>query len=170
MTIPPEVCSGESSARPSGHPIHSPVLRAITTAVRGVLLRLGLKQHTRLDTAALGRAGEAHAVKTLKAAGYTILDRNVQLPMGEVDIVARDPDQRTIVLVEVKCRVLSEGAHPPPEAQVNARKRRVLVATLRYLTAANNWQARPKRIDVIAIDWGRQGAIATRHYQNAVKA
>lgn len=146
------------------------MLRALNTTLHWVLLRLGFKQYTRLDTAALGRAGEAHAAKTLKSAGYTILDRNVRLPMGEVDIVAQDPDQRTIVIVEVKCRVLGEGAHPPPEAQINARKRRVLIATLRYLTTANNWQSRPKRIDVIAVDWGHKGPIATRHYHNAVRA
>ncbi len=155
---------------PSSDLIHSAVLRALAITLRSTLVRLGLRPHTRLDTAALGRAGEAHAVKTLKRAGYTILDRNVRLPMGEVDIVAQDPDDRTIVIVEVKCRVLGEGDHPPPEAQINARKRRVLIATLRYLTTANNWQSRPKRIDVIAVDWGHKGPVATRHYQNAVRA
>lgn len=117
----------------------------------------------------LGAQGESHAVKHLKAKGYRILDRNVVLPPGEADIVAEAPDGRTIVLVEVKCRVLGETAHPPPEAQVHEHKRRKLRALLKYLVAANRWEGRARRIDVVAIDWGERGPRAVRHYVDAVR-
>lgn len=143
-------------------------VRQFAAKVAGAVgLRTG--RPARGSTKWLGNQGEAHAVKHLKARGYRILDRNVVVPPGEADIVAEAPDGRTIVLVEVKCRVLGDGTHPPPEAQVHEHKRRTLRAVLRYLVAANRWEARARRIDVVAIDWGERGACAVRHYEDAVR-
>lgn len=144
--------------------------------LRRVLWILGLHRSPGVgSSAALGRAGERHAVKYLRRAGYRILDRNVTLPMGEADIVAEAPPEpsaggaRAIVVVEVKCRVLGDSAHPPPEAQVHPAKRRKLLAILRYLSKANHWEGRPRRVDIIAIDWGPRGARTLRHFVGAVR-
>ena len=50
----------------------------------------------------VGRRGENIAVTFLQEKGYTIIDRNVRMKAGEIDIVVRDGLQ--IVFVEVKTR------------------------------------------------------------------
>jgi putative endonuclease len=117
---------------------------------------------------ALGERGERAAADHLRAAGFTILWTNVVLPMGEVDIVARDPDGKTIVLVEVKARVPLPGMRPP-EAQVNHAKRDKLRAMLAYLSKANNWTGVPRRIDVIGVDLPVQGEPVIRHHIGEVR-
>jgi putative endonuclease len=126
-------------------------------------------------TRRLGRAGERLAARTLRKAGYRILGRNLRVPMGEADLLCLAPDRRTIVLVEVKTRILAEPSGnpdyvaPPPEASVHADKRAKLRLILRHLARANRWHDRPCRIDVVAIDWPADGSRPeVRHHVNAV--
>ncbi len=125
-------------------------------------------------TRRLGRAGERLAAKTLRRAGYRVLGRNLHVPMGEADLLCLAPDRRTIVLVEVKTRIASDGSSPfvapPPEAAVHAEKRDKLRRILRHLVAANRWHDRPCRIDVVAIDWPAGGGKPNvRHHADAVR-
>src|SRR5690348_6271287 len=53
-------------------------------------------------SAALGRYGEALAVRYLREQGMEVVDRNWRCEIGEVDIVARDGD--CLVICEVKTR------------------------------------------------------------------
>jgi len=99
---------------------------------------------------ARGRAGEDAAVALLEERGYRIVARNVHLPGGEIDVIARDGD--VVVFVEVKARATATfgGALHA----VDGRKRK----TLRAL--ANDWLqiAAPRaraRFDVVAFDRGR---------------
>jgi putative endonuclease len=103
-----------------------------------------------VNRAQRGRAGEDAAAALLKAHGYRIVGRNVRLPGGEVDIIARDGD--TVVFVEVKAR--ASAAYGSAVRAVDARKR----ATLRAL--ASDWLqiAAPRakaRFDVVTFDEGR---------------
>lgn len=112
-------------------------------------------------------------MKHLRRGGYRIIGRNLRVPMGEADVLCIAPDRRTVVLVEVKTRepAIGEGPtlHRPPEASVHAEKRAKLRAILRHLVRANRWRNRPCRIDVVAIDWPRDGAEPViRHHINAV--
>jgi putative endonuclease len=124
--------------------------------------------------AELGKRGERLAARTLKKAGYRILGRNVRLRVGEADLVCLAPDRTTIVVVEVKTRGRGEGLSAmgqaiAPEASVHAAKRRKLVAVSRALARANGWEARCIRIDVVAIEWPRDGSPPViRHHQGAV--
>lgn len=125
----------------------------------------------RRSTRHLGRAGEAVAARALRRAGFRIIGRNLHVPMGEADILAIDPDRQTVVLVEVKTREIAAGADAaflPPEAAITADKRQKLRAILAHLRRANNWHARPVRIDVIAIDWTAAAKPVVRHHVNAV--
>jgi putative endonuclease len=137
--------------------------------LRGLLERLGL-----VKRGAVGARGEDAAAAFLKRAGYAILDRNVRVPMGEADIVARDEKAGgTIVLVEVKTRVV-DPARPQPkaESQVGAFKRRKLLAILSHLVKANGWQRVKKRIDIVAVEYSAadmDAAPTVRHLVNAVK-
>jgi putative endonuclease len=103
-----------------------------------------------VNRAQRGRAGEDAAAALLEAHGYRIVGRNVRLPGGEIDIIARDGE--TVVFVEVKAR--AGGSFGSAVAAVDARKR----ATLRAL--ATDWLqiAAPRaraRFDVVTFDRGR---------------
>jgi len=103
-----------------------------------------------VNRAQRGRAGEDAAVQLLEAHGYRIVARNVRLPGGEIDVIARDGD--TIVFVEVKAR--ASTSFGSAVRAVDARKR----ATLR--ACASDWLqiAAPRasaRFDVVTFDRGR---------------
>jgi putative endonuclease len=103
-----------------------------------------------VNRAARGRAGEDAAAALLEAHGYRIVGRNVRLPGGEIDIIARDGD--TVVFVEVKAR--ASASYGSAVGAVDARKR----ATLRAV--ASDWLqvAAPRahaRFDVVTFDQGR---------------
>lgn len=124
--------------------------------------------------AELGRRGERLAARTFTKAGYRILGRNVRLRVGEADLVCLAPDRTTIVIVEVKTRGRGEGLSAmgqtmPPEASVHAAKRRKLLAVSKALARANGWESRCIRIDVVAIEWPRDGSRPViRHHPGAV--
>jgi putative endonuclease len=86
----------------------------------------------------------------LETHGYRIVARNVRLPGGEIDVIARDGN--TIVFVEVKTR--ASTSYGGAVSAVDARKR----ATLRALAADWLQIAAPRataRFDVVTIDRGR---------------
>jgi len=121
-----------------------------------------------LRAAPLGVRGERYAASFLKRAGYRIVARNLRIGPGEADLVAVAPDRRTVVVVEVKTRLMGAG-HPEPERSITARKRATLVGVARAVVARGGWRDRPIRIDVVAIDWpAGRGEPALRHYPNAV--
>jgi len=96
---------------------------------------------------ALGRVGEDAAVRLLEESGYAVIARNVRLPGGEIDVIARERD--TIVFVEVKAR--ASFRYGSAIGAVDARKRRTLraVAADWLQIAAPNARA---RFDVVTID------------------
>jgi putative endonuclease len=115
----------------------------------------------------LGERGEDAAARYLKRKGYRILARHLDLPLGELDIIA--VDGRTIVFVEVKTRTTCGAGHPA-EA-IDARKqRRMTQAALSYLKR-NGLLQYAARFDVVAITWpetARRPAI--EHYESAFSA
>lgn len=94
----------------------------------------------------LGIAGENVAQKALEDRGYKVVDRNVRLRSGELDMVAFDGDE--LVVVEVRTR--SVGKMAPPETTVGPRKLRKLVRTGRWYVLNKGWEG-PWRIDVVAV-------------------
>jgi putative endonuclease len=103
-----------------------------------------------VNRSARGREAEAAAAALLERSGYRIIARNVRLPGGEIDIIARDG--ATIAFVEVKAR--TRGTFGSAVAAVDARKR----ATLRALAADWLQIAAPRaqaRFDVVTFDAGR---------------
>lgn len=155
MSRPPD-----NAGRPAG------AARAVRVGPAGGLLAWAARLLRRPRT--LGERGERHAAGHLRRAGYRILARNLRIGSGEADLVALAPDRRTIVVVEVKTRVVGR-THPAPERSITAHKRAKLLGVARAVAARGRWQDRPIRIDVIAIDWpvGR-GLPSLRHYPNAV--
>src|SRR5262245_12309435 len=102
----------------------------------------------------LGERGEDFAARYLKRLGYQIVGRQVDLHVGELDIVAVDGgtnNGRTIVFVEVKPRA-SDAAGLPSEAIDELRQQRMTRAALAYLKSHGLLEYRA-RFDVIAITW-----------------
>ncbi len=86
-------------------------------------------------------------MRLLEQAGYAVLARNVRLPGGEIDVIARERD--VIVFVEVKAR--GSRRFGSALAAVDARKRR----TLRALAADWLQIAAPgahARFDVVTVE------------------
>lgn len=117
-----------------------------------------------------GGAGERHACRHLRRAGYRVLGRNLRNRFGEVDILAEAPDRNTIVVVEVKA-TRATGGDPPPEVHVNTAKQRRLVALACQLARARRFTERPIRFDVIGVQLQPDGADAiVRHHPGAFES
>jgi putative endonuclease len=100
--------------------------------------------------------GESAAAKLLRSKSFKVIARNVQVPMGEADLVCRDPDGCTMVIVEVKTRLRRASAPEKsntilPEASVTAHKRRKLRQIARWLVKTNGWER--VRIDVVSVEY-----------------
>lgn len=112
-----------------------------------------------------GMRGERAAAKFLKQNRFKILGRNLHTQSGEVDILAMAPDQKTVVVVEVKSSGRQDGI--PPEVRVNADKKRRLIALAAQLQRRYNLQHRPWRFDVISVRFSATKPPVIRHYPAA---
>ena len=110
----------------------------------------------------LGRRGEDRAADLYRSRGAEIIDRNVYYPVGELDLIAREPDG-TIVFVEVKTRK-DESFAAAREFVTPAKQERVRKTAMLWLQQ-NDVDLQP-RFDVIEIvGQGRRQTI--RHMENA---
>lgn len=103
-----------------------------------------------MNTSAKGRIGEARAARFLESAGYTVLERNLRIPGGEIDLVCRDG----LILVFVEVKVRNGNTFGTALTAVDARKRN----RLRRLAADYAQIVAPKahvRFDVVAMDGDR---------------
>ncbi len=115
----------------------------------------------------LGERGEDFAARYLKRLGYHIVGRQVDLRVGELDIVA--VDGRTVVFVEVKTRT-STAAGSPAEAVDDERQLRMTRAALAYLKSHGLLEY-SARFDVVALIWPEGARTPTvEHIQNAFPA
>ena len=109
-------------------------------------------------TGVLGRWGEDQAALHVAQLGWTILDRNWRCPVGELDLVGRQPDG-TIVFIEVKTRS-GRGYGDPLEAVTVAKVRKLHELALWWLRE-RNVSARRVRIDAIGLVRDRDGVDLT---------
>lgn len=101
-----------------------------------------------------GQVAERFAADHLRRLGYKILETNVRVPGGELDIVAEQ--KGTLVFVEVRARRVSQFG-TAVETVGFSKRRRVAQAAQGYLQARAVDPARPSRIDVVAIQLDRTG-------------
>jgi len=88
---------------------------------------------------AIGMRAETIAADALQRAGLTVIERNVRLPEGEIDLVCRERD--CWVFVEVKCRRPAWG--DAPAAAVSWHKqRRIIRLAQRYMKSKGLRDAR----------------------------
>lgn len=112
-----------------------------------------------------GDLGEEVATNYLTSKGYLILERNFRCKGGEVDIIARDPRDKSLVFIEVKARTnLVFGV---PQLAVNHFKQRQnSKAALTWLSKKNLFD-NDARFDVIAILLHTDGQHVIDHIINA---
>ena len=116
----------------------------------------------------LGRRAETLVAERLEQAGWRIVDRNVRLPSGELDIVALDGG--TLVFVEVKAG--RAGATVGPELPAHAVGRR---KQLKLRRLAREWIAEGRgpsgvagyRFDVVGVRFGPDGLADIDHIRHA---
>lgn len=94
-----------------------------------------------------GARGEAMAVTHLERKGYAIIERNVRMRRGEIDIVARQGGD--LVFIEVKARG-GAGYGDPAEAVTPAKSRSIARAAREYLYA-NLLSGENVRCDVVTV-------------------
>ncbi len=111
----------------------------------------------------LGKKAEAMAARFLKKRGYRILERNLQLRLGEIDILARVGD--TLIIVEVKSA--GEGSDfGPPVLRVDERKQRKLRTLAQELMQRHRFHDTDIRFDVVTVDF-RSGEPEIELIENA---
>ena len=94
----------------------------------------------------IGGSGEDIAAEYLEEKGYKIINRNLKVRYGEIDILAEDNDM--IVLVEVKTKtIFKQGT---PEEMVDYFKKKKLLLLSRAI--CQQYPDRTVRIDVVAVD------------------
>lgn len=101
------------------------------------------------STKKTGDEGEDLAVGLLESKGYTIIKRNYRYGKGEIDIVAKDPQEEGLVFIEVKSRKNFEYGSPEEAITKNKIKQLKRIAEL-YLYE-NEIEEMLCRFDVIAI-------------------
>ncbi|MBR6621858.1 MAG: YraN family protein [Bacteroides sp.] len=111
----------------------------------------------------LGKEGEEEAVQCLLQKGYTILHRNWSAGKKELDIVAMDNQQKTLVVVEVKTRK-NRLFGEPVEAINDTKIRRIVSSTDTYLRKFAI--DLPVRFDIIAIV-GEKPPFQIEHLEDA---
>lgn len=107
------------------------------------------------DRRGVGRRGEELAARHLQRAGLTIVERNVRLPWGEIDLVAREGDE--LVFVEVKTRI--GDASIAPDEMVNVAKLQRLERLAEAYAERLGDPDAAWRVDVVAVVLGRDGRV-----------
>lgn len=119
-----------------------------------------------------GQKGERVAQSLLRQKGLVIEATNWRSPhhsekLGEIDIIARDPQQNLLVFVEVKTR--KTDAYGAPIEAVDQRKQSQLMALAEiYLSLHTHIPTFGIRFDVVSVHYPGQGRPAdVQHIENA---
>jgi len=112
----------------------------------------------------LGRWGENRAAEFLSKKGYTILERNIYTPYGELDLIAQHADG--LVFVEVKTR--SSSSLGPPEVSVTPAKQSHLRSAAQAYLQAHPESPFDWRIDLIAILKVPGQDVQIEHFENII--
>lgn len=132
-----------------------------------------LRQLFGRPTESLGQRGEYVASNWLRAQGYRILDRNVALGDDEADLIALDPDKRTIVVVEVKTRQSDDADDvnaSTPELAVTRTKQFHIARLASRLQQSQKYKDHPFRFDVVAVIVRGDAEPVIRHVPGAFQS
>ena len=149
-----------SSGRPAPTAVRAPGLAADPPAA-GPVAAPAPRRVREMSTLELGRAGEDLAAAHLEACGWQIVERNLRLRHGEIDIVALA--HTTLVIVEVKTRrTVVTGV---PQAAVTPDKLRRLRRLAGAYLMDHSTPHRDVRIDVVAVHAHLDGTFSLEHLE-----
>ena len=114
----------------------------------------------------VGRDAETAAATYLTRAGFRVVERNVRLGHGEIDLVCRDGD--VVVFVEVKCRRATWG--DPPAAAVSWHKQRRLTRLAQHYLKWRRLDGVRCRFDVVSVTLDAAGDSNISHIRGAFDA
>ena len=120
--------------------------------------------------APIGRRGEQAAARLLRRKGLVILAESESDRAGEIDLIAANKRDRSLVFVEVKTFQTTLPGHPADRVD-EAKQGRITRAALRFLKRQGALGI-PCRFDVIAVWWPTGADEPTRieHYEHAFEA
>jgi putative endonuclease len=115
-----------------------------------------------------GDFGEERACLYLEKQGYTIVERNFSLKVGEIDIIAENSER--LAFIEVKTRKLL-GMGRPLDAVNYAKQRKIIKTAQIYLSR------RPTEkfvgfdiVEVVVTDSTNPDVVEINHFENAFDA
>jgi putative endonuclease len=112
-----------------------------------------------------GDAAEAYAARCLRRRGYRILERNLSLGGGEIDLLAREG--KSLVVVEVKAR--SSDAYGSAAEAVTASKAQRLAKAARAVMRSPRYHGEPLRCDLAAVELDASGTpVACEIHANCI--
>ncbi len=113
-----------------------------------------------------GRAAEDVALDCLRARGLELVERNYRCRMGEIDLILRDNEE--LVVAEVRLRS-NRHFGTPAESITGNKRRRIIRATLHFISSRPEFRDVPVRFDVVAID-ERAGHLQSEWIRDAFRA
>ena len=128
-------------------------------------------RYGRIDPKArIGKRGEQAAARLLRQSGLVIVAENEADRGGEIDLIAVDRQNRTVVFIEVKTHSSLKPGHPAERVD-EQKQSRVTRAALRYLRRKHLLGV-SARFDVVAVWWpsGLPKPVKIEHYESAFDA
>ncbi|RKX59856.1 MAG: YraN family protein [Thermodesulfobacteriota bacterium] len=95
----------------------------------------------------LGKKAEEIAEAFFREKGYHIVERNYQVPCGEIDLILEDRSR--VIFVEVKSRV--NAKYGLPQEAITYHKRRQIIRVAKWYLQERGCLDREIRFDVLAI-------------------
>ena len=118
-----------------------------------------------ISTKQFGDEGEEIAADYLVEKGYEIIERNYRYGKGEIDIIAKDPDNGDMVFIEVKSKKNLEFDDPVYSVTKNKMRQLKRMAEL-YLYDKEIDEV-DCRFDVITVLLRGKEKPIIEHYENA---
>ena len=94
-----------------------------------------------------GRSAELLAEKMLRKKGYRIVEKNLRLGRGEIDLIAED--QGTLVFIEVKARRTNQFGGAP--YSIHTRKKQQIIKLAAYYLSQKGLLNQNCRFDAILV-------------------
>ena len=113
----------------------------------------------------LGTQGERIAAAHLESLGLVVEDRNYRTRFGEVDLIARDGEERVFVEVRTK----RSTAFGTPEESLTPRKQARLIHAAEEYLAERGLAWASWRVDLVAITLQPDGPAHISHIESAVE-
>ena len=96
----------------------------------------------------IGKRGEKVARSYLRKAGWRFISKNVRFGNDELDILAITPDERTLVIVEVRSTALE---HKKPEHTIGRAKRTTMLRIAKQLRGHARQHSCLLRVDLVTV-------------------